>query len=78
MKPLSDSIFKQPAIANNSSPRLLFSPPPGLNRSGGEGSGVGGASAYALPEEQTDRPPTPDPSPPLRGRRGEEKCAAHG
>src|SRR5580698_4608216 len=42
-------------------------------RSGGEGSGVGGASAHSLlekrtnslPEEQADRPPTPDPSPPL-------------
>jgi hypothetical protein len=37
--------------------RQRRSPPP---RSGGEGSGVGGASADSLPEEQADRPPTPD------------------
>src|ERR1700686_5582753 len=30
-------------------------------RSGGEGAGVGGASANSLPEEQGDRPPDPPP-----------------
>jgi DNA ligase-1 len=39
-------------------------------RSGGEGLGVGGASANSLPEEQADRPPTPDPSPPLASLAG--------
>jgi len=37
-------------------------------RSGGEGSGVGGGSANSMPEEQADRPPTPDPSPPRAAR----------
>src|SRR6187455_3442648 len=41
------------------------SPSPLPPRSGGEGSGVGGASANPLAEECADRPPTPDPSPPL-------------
>jgi hypothetical protein len=31
---------------------------------------VGGASADSLPKEQTDRPPTPDPSPPRARARG--------
>jgi hypothetical protein len=31
---------------------------------------VGGASANSLPEEQADRPPTPDPSPPRARARG--------
>src|SRR5580693_9762536 len=30
-------------------------------RSGGEGSGVGGASAHSLLEKHADRPPTPPP-----------------
>ena len=40
---------------------------------GGEGSGVGGSSTYSLPAAHADRPPTPDPSPPLRGGRGAER-----
>src|ERR1700742_2747970 len=37
-------------------------------------SGVGGASAISPPAgERVDRPPTPDPSAPLRGGRGEER-----
>src|SRR5580693_3494203 len=51
-------------------------PPPASEASGGEGAGVGGASANSLPEEQADKPPTPDPSPPLRGRRGEGRAVA--
>jgi hypothetical protein len=43
---------------------------PLLPRSGGEGSGVGGASANSLPEEQAAPPPTPDPSPPRARARG--------
>jgi DNA ligase-1 len=31
-------------------------------------SGVGGGSANSMPEEQADRPPTPDPSPPRAAR----------
>src|ERR1700688_3254345 len=46
------------------------SPFPLPPRSGGEGSGVGGASANSLPEEQADTPPTPDPSPPLASLAG--------
>jgi excinuclease ABC subunit B len=46
---------------------------------GGEGSGVGGASANLPPNaEHVDRPPTPDPSPPLRGGRGAESRGESG
>src|SRR5450631_1395502 len=41
------------------------SPPPAREARGGEGSGVGGASTNSLPVSRADRPPTPDPSPPL-------------
>src|SRR5580698_4244914 len=51
-------------------------PPPASEASGGEGSGVEGASANSLPEEQADKLPTPDPPPPLRGRRGEGRAVA--
>jgi hypothetical protein len=34
--------------------------------------GVGGSAAFTEAEVPADRPPTPDPSPPLRGGRGEE------
>src|SRR5580698_10364969 len=55
---------------------MLFTPlPPRALARGGEGSGVGGSSTYSLPAADADRPPTPDPSPPLCGGRGEEKCA---
>ena len=37
---------------------------------GGEGSGVGGVYANSLSEECADRPPTPDPSPPLASLAG--------
>jgi hypothetical protein len=37
---------------------------------GGEGSGVGGLSAWFSASECADAPPTPDPSPPLRGGEG--------
>ena len=36
------------------------------------GSGVGGLSACSSRSEFAEAPPTPDPSPPLRGGRGEE------
>jgi hypothetical protein len=42
-------------------------------RSGGEGSGVGGGSAYSIPEAGTASaaaPPAPDPSPPRAVRAG--------
>ncbi|MGA9089480.1 MAG: DNA ligase-associated DEXH box helicase, partial [Bradyrhizobium sp.] len=56
-----------------------FSPPSARMARGGEGAGVGGASAgfaahtYA---EFVETPPTPDPSPPLRGGRGAEAAPA--
>src|SRR5215218_5572016 len=48
------------------------SPPPARNARGGEGSGVGGSAADSDAATPADRPPTPDPSPPLRGGRGAE------
>src|ERR1700675_34094 len=45
----------------------LFSPPPARIARGGEGSGVGGCGAYTEAAFPADPPPTPDPSPPLRG-----------
>ena len=39
------------------------------------GVGGGGSAAITHAAVRVDRPPTPDPSPPLRGGRGEEKCA---
>ncbi|MDP3693719.1 cisplatin damage response ATP-dependent DNA ligase, partial [Bradyrhizobium sp.] len=50
-------------------PKASPLPPRALAR-GGEGSGVGGVSASSLPEERADRPPTPDPSPPLAALAG--------
>ena len=47
------------------------SPPPTRVARGGEGSGVGGGAAFTEAAVPADRPPTPDPSPPLRGGRGE-------
>jgi hypothetical protein len=35
--------------------------------------GVGGASADSLADGFAERPPTPNPSPPLRGGRGEKR-----
>jgi hypothetical protein len=37
---------------------------------------VGGSAAFTEAAVLADRPPTPDPSPPLRGGRGEEQMAA--
>src|SRR5580704_12304691 len=51
----------------------ICSPPPARVARGGEGSGVGGGSADSLRVERAERPPTPDPSPPLRGGRGETR-----
>jgi hypothetical protein len=53
----------------------IFSPPSARAARGGEGSGAGGASAYSLAEGFAERPPTPDPSPPLRGGRGDSASA---
>src|SRR5258707_905554 len=53
--------------------KLFFSPPPARTARGGEGAGGGGASAYSLADEFAERPPTPNPSPPLRGGRGEKR-----
>src|SRR6266436_688469 len=52
------------------SARCFFSPPSTRVARGGEGSGVGGVSATSLVEGLAETPPTPDPSPPLRGGRG--------
>src|SRR5215218_8621657 len=50
------------------------SPPPARAARGGEGSGVGGASADSTSAwERAETPPAPAPSPPLRGGRGEER-----
>src|SRR6478752_3442686 len=57
--------------------RAIFSPPPAREARGGEGSG--GGAANSLLKECVERPPTPDPSPPIRGGRGEEtarRCIA--
>jgi excinuclease ABC subunit B len=54
-----------------------FSPPPTRSARGGEGSGVGGLSTGArshVSTEPVEAPPTPNPSPPLRGGRGEESA----
>jgi excinuclease ABC subunit B len=74
----SDDVAKRDAVARRDD--ASSSPPPAREARGGEGSGVGGASANSLPEEQAETPPTPDPSPPLRGGRGAERQAgsAHG
>jgi ATP-dependent DNA ligase len=56
-------------------PRSPSSPLP--PRSGGEGLGVGGASANSLAEELAAAPPNPDPSPPLASlAEGEERTVA--
>ncbi len=47
------------------------SPPSTRIARGGEGLGVGGSAAFTEAAVPADRPPTPNPSPPLRGRRGE-------
>ena len=64
----SDDVAKRDAAS--------FSPPPAREARGGEGSGVGGGAANSVPEgerELAEPPPTPDPSPPLRGGRGAER-----
>jgi len=49
-------------------------PPPSTRAArGGEGSGVGGGPTSTEPVEA---PPTPDPSPPLRGGRGAERAGS--
>jgi tRNA pseudouridine32 synthase / 23S rRNA pseudouridine746 synthase len=50
------------------------SPPPMSEANGGEGSGVGGLSANSLQPVLAELPPTPDPSPPLRGGRGADRA----
>jgi excinuclease ABC subunit B len=49
------------------------SPPSTRIARGGEGSGVGGASSSPAGSEFAETPPTPDPSPPLRGGRGVDR-----
>ena len=73
-----DDVAKRDASAKRDAPVAKrddssFSPPPAREARGGEGSGVGGVSADSTGSEFAEVPPTPDPSPPLRGRRGEEK-----
>jgi excinuclease ABC subunit B len=68
----SDDVAKRDASVSS---------PPHAREARGEGSGVGGGSASSesnLGTEQADRPPTPDPSPPLRGGRGAEPRGGRG
>src|SRR6266581_6667514 len=68
-----DAVTQHDAVTKSDD--ASFSPPPAREARGGEGSGVRGASANSVPERQrelAEPPPTPDPSPPLRGGRGEE------
>src|SRR5947208_9345451 len=51
---------------------MIFSPPSTRSCAWREGSGVGGVSACSSGSEFAEPPPTPDPSPPLRGGRGED------
>src|SRR6266478_6350349 len=70
----SDEVAKRDAVAKRDD--ASFSPPPAREARGGEGSGVGGGSASSRSlsgAEFAEAPPTPDPSPPLRGGRGEER-----
>ncbi len=53
----------------------MSSPPSTRIARGGEGLGVGGSAAFTEAAVPADRPPTPDPSPPLRGRRRGEDAA---
>jgi tRNA pseudouridine32 synthase/23S rRNA pseudouridine746 synthase len=55
-----------------------FSPPPTSEASGGEGLGVGGPSADSLHPALAEAPPTPNPSPPLRGGRGTDRVRGEG
>jgi len=67
--------FGRPTAQLGNKPELkvdvVSSPPPTRVARGGEGSGVGGGAAYTEAAVPADRPPTPDPSQPLRGGRGE-------
>src|SRR5439155_13846354 len=65
----SDDVAKRAAAAKRDA---SSSPPSPRIARGGEGSGVGGSAAFTEAAVPADRPPTPDPSPPLRGGRGEE------
>jgi len=71
----SDDVAKRDAAPAGTARGSSSSPPPKQLR-GGEGSGVGGASASPAVSEFAARPPTPDPSPPLRGRRGADRASA--
>ena len=56
--------------------RVLSPPPARRKRVAGRGWGWGVLSAVSIPAWETaEPPPTPDPSPPLRGGRGEEGAA---
>jgi excinuclease ABC subunit B len=73
-----EDVAKRDALssAGTTSRGSSSSPPPAREARGGEGSGVGGGSADSVPNREREfaaPPPTPDPSPPLRGGRGEEK-----
>jgi DNA ligase-1 len=57
-----------PKQAALSVPSSVAPSSPLLPRSGGEGSGVGGASASTTTSEYVETPPTPDPSPPRAAR----------
>jgi excinuclease ABC subunit B len=61
------------AAVTDSAQASSSSPPPTRAARGGGGGGGGGASADSVPERErefAEPPPTPDPSPPLRGGRG--------
>jgi hypothetical protein len=54
---------------------MIFSPPPARAARGGEGLGVvRQIQCQFRKSELAEPPPTPDPSPPLRGGRGEERA----
>src|SRR3984893_6826219 len=70
----SEDVAKRDAVAKRDDESS--SPPPTRVARGGEGWGAGGGSANPRSlsgPESAEPPPTPDPSPPLRGGRGAER-----
>jgi excinuclease ABC subunit B len=73
-KGTSGDVAKRDADAKRDD--VSSSPPPAREARGGEGSGVGGGAANSrspFGTESAEAPPTPDPSPPLRGGRGADR-----
>jgi ATP-dependent Lhr-like helicase len=65
-----------PTLVELSESPTAVRPAPLPPRSGGEGSGVGGASANSLTAGLAEPPPTPDPSPPRASRVGGAEARA--